>query len=242
MIRSANAADFCRLITDETLLRIHALWQAYGDVPFIRYYADDGGSLLAVMDGVGYYSPADLPTEEWCLFLSMNPDIRHLRCPGRAGEALAEIGGWSVRTGIVLTYAGSRPEPSSVVCRQPSIPAVYALLKQCFDSLPPLEAWYPDVSHRVRHGCCMLASILEGEQVLSTAMTVAQADGHALLGQVATHPDYRCRSYAATCIGDLISRWQGDTLYIIPANENARKLYEKLGFRPWDTWAELTRT
>lgn len=241
MICSAKERDFCHPITDETRLRIHALWQAYGDVPFIRYYADEEGNLLAIMDGVGYFSPVAIPTEEWRLFLTMNPDIRRLRCPGGAGEALTAGGSWAMQSGIVLKYAPLPTQPSEIVCREPSLPAVYALLRQCFDTLPHLDAWYPDVSHRMRHGCCLLACILDGDRVVSTAMTVAQAGDHALLGQVATHPDYRCRGYAATCLGDLIARWQGTGLYIIPANENARKLYEKLGFRPWDTWAELTR-
>ena len=54
MIRTAVESDFAVLPRDECAIRIHSLKKAYGlDVPFIRYYADDCGNLLSVMDGAG---------------------------------------------------------------------------------------------------------------------------------------------------------------------------------------------
>ncbi|MBQ8683336.1 MAG: GNAT family N-acetyltransferase [Clostridia bacterium] len=243
MIRIAEEKDFLRPIKDIATLRILSLHEAYGDVPFVRYYADDEGSLLCLMDGVCFFSPAVTLTEEWQLFLNMNPDIRHIGCSGVVGEAIAACGGWCLaKKAPVMQYQRtSRPAGAPSLCRTPSLPGVYALLQQCFTEISPFEAWYPDVSHRVRHGCCMLSCAQDNDRIVSTAMTVAQADGHALLGQVATHPDYRCRGLAAACLNDLISRWQGDHLYIVPATEAAEKLYKKLGFCPGDTWAELIR-
>lgn len=241
MIRSAENEDFNRPITDLAALRILALREAYGDVPFIRYYADDSGSLLAIMDGIAYFSPQGTPTEEWLLFLTMEPSIVRLYCSGEIGEWLVAESGWQLHSGVVLKYTAPRPLAQEGICRTPSLPAVHQLLSRCFTALSPLEAWYPDVSHRVRHGCCMLACIEQDGCIVSTAMTVAQAGEHALLGQVATDSNYRRRGYAAACIRDLISRWQGEHLYIIPANAPARKLYEDLGFCPFSTWAELVR-
>lgn len=241
MIRLAVEKDFYRPVTDLASLRIAALWEAYGDVPFIRYYTDGEGGLLAVMDGVGFFSVAGDLTEEWIAFLSMVPDLQRLCCSGEVGKTVSVLTRWPCRTSVVLEYKGERPSVGEDICRTPSLPAVYALLQQCFDTLSPFEAWYPDVSHRVRHDCCMLACKLAEDRVVSTAMTVAQADGHALLGQVATDPAFRCRGYAASCLLDLVGRWQGKHLYIIPANDNARILYEKLGFCPQGTWAELIR-
>ncbi len=243
MIRLATDRDFSRPITDETALRIFALRQAYGmDVPFIRYYADDEGSLLSVMDGVGLFSSLGPMAEEWCQFLCMYPDMQYLHCTAESGRTLGNYGEWHCRTGVVLQYRGKRRSVrSDAICHTPPLPAVYDLLQQCFDTLPPFEAWYPDVSHRIRHGCCQIAAILDGKRVVSTAMTVAEAEEYALLGQVATDAAYRRRGYAGRCLNDLIDRWQGKRLYIIPANENARKLYEKLGFSFCEEWAELSR-
>ena len=243
MIRTAYDRDFCRPITDETMVRLYGLREAYGlDVPFIRYYADEEGGLLSLMDGIAMFSPAsDAVTEEWIAFLQMMPDVRCIHCSGRVGEALVSRISGHLRTGVVLKLALAVPcvTTESKIVRDPYLPKVYSLLSRCFDTLPALDAWYPDVSHRVRHGCCMLACIEEEDRIVSTAMTVAQAGDYAVLGQVATDPDYRRRGYAYACLSDLISRWQGDRLYIVPANEVARKLYEALGFSQNDTWAEL---
>jgi predicted GNAT family acetyltransferase len=127
------------------------------------------------------------------------------------------------------------------ICEKPDLPKVHALLCTCFDEVPSLNAWYPDVSHRLRHNCAQIATIWDANKVVSTAMTVAESDGTAILGQVATHNDYRGRGYAQTCIKSLISRCKGKSLYILPMTEYARSLYEKMGFVPDGAWAELQR-
>ena len=56
MIRLAQKADFPRDVSNEVLVRIDGLRLTYGlDVPFVRYYTDGEGALLAVMDGVGIF-------------------------------------------------------------------------------------------------------------------------------------------------------------------------------------------
>ena len=104
-----------------------------------------------------------------------------------------------------------------------------------------LNAWYPDVSHRIRHDCAHSATILDGDHVVSTAMTVAETDTAAVIGQVATHSDYRGRGYAKSCINSLISRCKDKVLYILPMTEYAHNLYIKMGFVPDGEWAELQR-
>ena len=123
----------------------------------------------------------------------MNPEIIHLHSSAAVGRELIDSGNWQGREGIVLKYAGGREFTSSDVCENPYLPHVHALLDSCFDSMAPLNAWYPDVSHRIRHDCAKIATILDGENVVSTAMTVAETDTLAVLGQVATHSDYRGR-------------------------------------------------
>lgn len=242
MIRTALESDFSTLPGDECAVRIHSLKCAYGlDAPFIRYYADECGGLLSVMDGAGVLYCVD-NVEEWLVFITMNPDIFHVHCPAVIGRQLIALGGWQGREGVVLKYDGPQDPPSSSsVCENPYLPHVHALLDQCFESMASLNAWYPDVSHRIRHNCAKIAVILDGEQVVSTAMTVAETDTAAVLGQVATHSDYRGRGYAKTCINSLISRCKDKTLYILPMTDIAHSLYVKMGFVPDGEWAELQR-
>ncbi|MBQ9860394.1 MAG: GNAT family N-acetyltransferase [Clostridia bacterium] len=195
------------------------------------------------MDGVAFFSPAATVTEEWTYFLTANPAIRSIHCPQNAASAIADSGEWLARTGVVLRYEGERGvlPSNSNVCRTPKLPAVYALLAECFDTIQPFDAWYVDVSHRVRHDCCQIACICDGDRVVSTAMTVAETESAAILGQVATAPTHRRQGLAAKCVSDLILRCKADELYILPVNERAQALYVGLGFAPCDNWAELIR-
>ena len=241
MIRQAVESDFDTIPANECALRIHSLKQAYGiDVPFARYYSDNYGGLLSVMDGVGVLFCTE-NVDEWLIFISMNPEILQLHCSAALGRRLMETGQWQGRVGVVLKYEGDRALSPPSVCTTPYLPHVYNLLNECFDAMPPLDAWYPDVSHRIRHHCSKIATILDGEKVVSTAMTVAESDAAAVLGQVATHCDYRGRGYAKTCINSLISRCKEKTLYILPMTDYAQSLYEKMGFVPSGDWAELQR-
>lgn len=241
MIRTAIESDFELEAPDECLIRIHSLKRAYGlDASFIRYYADDDGGLLSVMDGAGVLYCLE-NVEEWLLFISMNPDVSRLHCSSEVGRRLMASGNWQGREGNVLKYEGDRNVTSPFVCETPYLPKVHALLCECFDEMAPLNAWYPDVSHRIRHNCAKIATVLDGEKVVSTAMTVAETDSAALVGQVATHSNYRGRGYAKSCINSLTSRCKDKSLYILPMTDIAHALYTKMGFTPVGKWAELQR-
>lgn len=241
MIRQAAETDFGVSIQDECAIRIHSLKRAYGiDAPFIRYYADDCGNLLSIMDGTAILY-CETFTDEWLLFISMNPDIAHIHCSAVVGKALISTQQWQGREGVVLRYNGTPADFTAQVCETPNLPAVHALLSACFDEMSPLDAWYPDVSHRLRHNCAKIATIYDGDSVVSTAMTVAETDAFALIGQVATDSRYRGRGYAKTCINSLILRCKGKSLYILPMTDIARSLYENMGFTPCGEWAELQR-
>lgn len=242
MIRTAVESDFEKIPSDECAVRIHSLKKAYGlDVPFIRYYSDGCGGLMTVMDGAAALHCIE-NTEEWLIFITMNPDILQLHCAANIGKVLMESGDWQGREGVVLKYAGERAFTTPLyVCETPYLPDVHVLLDGCFDSMASLNAWYPDVSHRIRHDCAKIATILNEKVVVSTAMTVAETDVAAVLGQVATHSEYRGKGYAKTCIKSLISRCKDKDLYILPMTEIAHSLYANMGFVPAGEWAELQR-
>ena len=241
MIRKASELDFCSIVDDECAIRIHSLKRAYGlDVPFIRYYSDECGGLLSVMDGVGVLCCTE-NVDEWLIFITMNPEIIRLHCSATVGRKLAESNEWQGREGVVLKYTGDGDVSPSVVCENPYLPHVHALLSECFDEMPKLDAWYPDASHRIRHDCAKIATVLNGEKAVSTAMTVAEIESAAIIGQVATHRDFRSRGYAKMCINSLILRCKGKKLYILPMTNFARSIYENMGFSPIDEWMELQR-
>ena len=241
MIRQAIESDFPIAACDECAIRIDSLVHAYGvHATFVRLYADECGGVMSLMDGVAVLYCCE-NAEEWAVFITMNPEIMRVHCSASFGKLLTSLGGWQGREGVVLKYCGATDMAVYNACENPYLPKVHALLSMCFDQVPTLNAWYPDVSHRLRHHCAKIASIIVDDQVVSTAMTVAETDGAAVLGQVATHSDFRGRGYAQTCINSLISRCKDKTLYILPMTDYAQSLYEKMGFSAEGEWAEIQR-
>lgn len=243
MIRLANEQDFVREISSESELRICALKKAYGlDVPFIQFFADGEGSIASIMDGFcALYCHTD-PNEEWITFLQMHSDIRTIHSDADTIAALAKNYGVEAKNGVVLRFDNvlSKCTLHYVETQNISLRKLYAFLTAVFDDLPSFDAWYVDASHRVRHGCCHITSVNDDGRMISTAMTVAETDTVALIGGVATLPAYRMQGAASRCIKDLIAALPQETVLIAPSDEYAARLYHKLGFVPWGTWAELT--
>lgn len=243
MIRLANERDFGREITSESELRIGALMRAYGlHVPFIQFFADDDGSLASIMDGVCTFYCASLPNDEWCAFLQMHSDIKIIHTDARTASHLAEKWHVSFEGGSVMRYNGA----SSCVPLQKNISngeslrEIYRLLSAVFDGFPSFEGWYVDTSHRVRHGCCHIATERDDGRLISVAMTVAETEDMALIGGVATLPSHRGQGAASRCICRLLGTLIQGNILIAPSDDYSEKLYSKLGFVPWGTWAELT--
>lgn len=242
MIRIATDSDFPQAVDCECALRICALNRAYGCAnSFLRFYTDGEGSMLSLMDGVGVLYCPNGVNEEWIVYLAMNPEIHTIHCSGQNAKAILSTGMWSATNGVVMKYDGGSVQEPQGICTDPYLPTVYELLKEHFAGIPSFDAWYPDASHRVRHQLCHVASIIDGDKVVSSAMTVAESEDAALLGQVVTHPDYRRRGMAAKCLKSLMFRCKAKTLYILPVDNYAQQLYEKLGFSVCGDWAELKK-
>ena len=245
MIRLACESDSPTICTHEAQVRICGLYLAYGlDTSFLQFYTDGEGRLLSIMDGVGIYYGDAMP-DEWVTFLTMNPSIQTIHTSANLATELANANVWQIdREGVVMVYNGPDTDAPKDprINTSPYLPDVYRLLEHHFPGISPLDYWYPDVSHRIRHGNCHICVIQEGDMVVSSAMTVAETTTAAILGQIATHPDFRRMGLAQTCIKSVISVCKDKSLYILPINQYAQSMYEKMGFIPCDNWAECSRS
>lgn len=239
MIQRATASDLPDSGSNECLIRIAALKRTYGcDSSFLQFFTDEQDGYLAIMDGVAILSAPTL-TDEWTIFLNMHPDIHTVHCPG---SLASNLNGWQGREGVVMRYTGNMVQfEDERVLTTVDLPAVHRMLQEYFPGIAPLEYWYPDASHRLRHGHSHIACIFEDNQVISTAMSIAETATEAIIGQVATATSFRRQGLAQSCIKSVILQCKGKTLYILPLNESAARLYQKLGFIQCGTWAELHR-
>ena len=255
MIRQAAADDFSRLIPDtEAAVRLRALADAYGPgLSFLRFWCDGEGGFASLMDGTMTLSLPRGLSEEWAAFAAMQPEVSGIRTDGETARRLAAGGGWRVETGAVTApspaLAAPEREPEPLTPRE-----AYPVLKECFPgSLPPFPAWYVDVSHRLRHGCCRLAGFKEEGRSVSCAMTVAECGpapcepapygGAALIGAVATLPAGRGKGYASAAVLTLARalRDEGRRVFLSPKNAHAHALYARIGFADAGEWGSLKR-
>ena len=240
MIRLAIDRDFERPIHTESELRICGLKQAYGiSASFIRFYADEYGSIASVMEGVCVLQCNMINIDEWIAFLSMDPNVRLVHTTGDIGGVIAHACQKPLISGMVMALE-RLSSFDTLQIKTPSIRGVYHHLASVFADFPAFDGWYADVSHRVRHGCCHIATIEVGEDIVSTAMTVAETDCSALIGGVATAPAHRRKGYASQCVQSLLFSLPQKTVYIAPSDRNAEHLYKTLGFSARDIWAEIS--
>lgn len=214
--------------------RLLSWWEAYRNTTIARFYQTENGGCIAVMDTQAVACVPKEDTEEVFAFFELQPDIRSVYttnsacCSGKVKHFTA-----------MLAPTIAEAETLDTV----SVRDLYPFLQAFFDDLPLFEAWYLDVSYRTRHDLCRHAVIKDNDVIVSSAMTVAEWQGGALLGGVATAPDYRRRGYAGRCVLSLTKALQarGKTVWICPYNPSAQRLYESLGFRECATVTVIER-
>lgn len=241
MIREWRGGPLLPGAETEAAIRIRGQAAAYGaGCSFLPVWITEHGGALSLLDGAAVLAVGEEDWEECALFLSMRQDVRAVRTDARTAVFLAgRHPGAALQTGLVMRLERPFPEhPGGVITSSPR--EVFPLLLSCFPgAMPPFEAWYVDVSHRLRHGVGRLAVVREGGEAVSTAMTVAECSGAALLGAVATRADCRRKGYAAACLAALIRELGTRRIYISPKNEPAARLYAGLGFAVCGEWGAL---
>lgn len=246
MIQTATPESFENYTPrSEAGVRILSLVQAYGvEQSFLRFWRGEYGSAISLMDGHAVIEFQQEERDELFIFLTMQPEVRSVRTDEENARLLAALWPRSrLETGAVLTLR-DRIVPTGPADLTSSPREIYPILQTGFgETLPAFDAWYADVSHRMRHGVCRAAVVREMGRPVACAMTVAQARDGAVLGAVATLPDYRSRGYASACVTTLAAVLQGEgrRIDICPKNEGARRLYERLGFSFCGGWGELRR-
>lgn len=246
MIQTATLENFEKYTPrSEAGIRILSLVQAYdADRPFLRFWRGEYGSAISLMDGHAVMEVQPQERDELFIFLTMQPEVRSVRTDEENARLLAAL--WprsSLETGVILTLP-TRAVPTGPAELTTSPRDIYPILQSGFgDTLPAFDSWYADVSHRMRHGVCRAAVVREQDKPVACAMTVAQWRDGAVLGAVATLPEYRSKGYASACVTTLaaVLQEEGRRIHICPKNEGARRLYERLGFTPCGSWGELQR-
>lgn len=214
--------------------RLLAWWEAYHDTTIARFYQTQNNGCIAILDTQAIVCIPSEDAEETKAFFDLQPEIRSIYTT----TPECAVGKTIYFTAMVAPTVTQLERMETV-----KLQVLYTFLKPFFEDLPPFEAWYLDVSYRTRHSLCRHVAITDNGNIASSAMTVAEWQGGALIGGVATAPEFRCRGYAARCVLSLTSILQsmGKTVWICPYNPPAKRLYESLGFRECATVTVIER-
>lgn len=115
----------------------------------------------------------------------------------------------------------------------PTIREVYSVLEKCKGEgfeVPDFNSFYPDMSHRVRHGLARIFALRVNGQAVSCCMTSAETDKCAIISGVATLPQMRGKGYAGRIVMDMIGSL-GDREVFVFCREELISFYNKLGFK-----------
>ncbi len=235
-----NNSLFDRLKPGSYSRRMRSHYVSYGTkYDFARFFAVCRGdeeigiisifnasSLVCDLAGCDF---TDDELEEICCFLNIQkPYSVELdpRYASRMEDLLSELYRTEHRKEFAYVPRGELPDIA--VDETPALDDVYAILKESFPALAnSYELWLTDTSHRIRRGLSQ-SFLMEGK---TTATLQYIIDGVALIGQVATLPEYRGKFYARRLL-----YWIGEKLTIdgfevrLFARPHRVSYYEEIGF------------
>lgn len=246
MIRQADHNSLHSFHTNDPFYtRILSLYESYGGgYDFVGFWVQE-------TDGA-YTAAISRFEDKFSLYLTDRSDLEEissfLRFQG-AGAVMAACGfsfdihADRVIKGQVLRYIGELYH-SELELYSPEIKPFYALLQSCASDIflvPEYMTFLSDVTHRRNLGkCTLLGTDIDGI-LASGVMTVSETDSAAILGAVATHPDYRRRGLSRELVRTLASRInaQGREAYVFSASEANTRFYQNSGFTICAEFAEL---
>ncbi len=130
---------------------------------------------------------------------------------------------------------------------QPRLQDIYALLHQCEDEgfvLPAFEDFYLELSHRIRHDSALCVGIMCNGRLCACALAVFYCLHGAVIGCVATHPQYRGRGLgkqAVTALTGQMHKVQTERVFLHAVHHGTVAFYEKAGFSMCGSALELHR-
>ena len=111
---------------------------------------------------------------------------------------------------------------------------LYALLKSGEDGeieLPEHDAWYADMSHRIRHGGAEVFAVREGNTLAAAAVSPFVSEGLALISGVAVDPLCRRKGLGKNAVAGLAVRLKlSDRQVFVISEEKLIPFYKSAGF------------
>ena len=233
--------------TDPFYTRILSLYESYGGgYDFVGFWVQEteGKTVSAISrfeDKFSLYLTEDSDLEEVAAFLRFQGAGAVMTDSRYTLELMSE----QVIKGQVLRYAGEHYNSESELYT-PEIKSLYALLQSCESDIfrvPEYMSFLSDVTHRRNLNKCAIMATDVGGALASAVMTVSETESAAILGAVATHPDFRRRGLSRELVKTLASQItsQGRAAYVFSASVANTRFYQNSGFEICADFTELIK-
>ena len=245
MIRPADRESLlASSCADPFYTRVLSVFESYGDMSFAKCWVQDiDGVITAAVsrfeDKFSLYMTDSADAEEVVAFLR----FQGAGCVMTDHAYDLDIHAKNDISGDVLVYKGD--DYNSVLeLYQPEIKDLYGLLQSCASDIfivPEYMSFLSDVTHRLNLGkCTIIATDIDG-RLASSVMTVSETEKAAIIGAVATHPDFRRRGLSRELVRTLASRIraQGREAYVFSASDSNTRFYKGSGFEVCAGFKEL---
>lgn len=218
---------------DVHAIMIHSLYESYGlRHSFLQFWVQEQeGSTTAFMskiDGVVTLSfRQDADKQELNLFLNAI-GFAILRCSGEF-ECIAPF-----EEGLIMQkYYCTKNKAMFDITPQCRVQDVLRLNQQWLNTASK-DAWYADVSHRIRHGTVQAFGVRIKEVVMSTALLTIAKERYAVISCLATQPD-QCGRGLATALLAKVTQEEAKEYYLLCEQEK-ELFYNNNGFKSVGNW------
>lgn len=213
----SNTYNFCKffMIKDETLCGLICIFNSTMTVAVIKGETLNEKILEELSVFANLYSP-------FTLEISPNYSPHLIELINRSGD------NYLLKDRASFQFVHKNQKKGLTIQKNPKLESVYAILKESFPEIArAYPIWLTDTSHKVRRN---LSSVYLLENV-STATVQYIEDNVALVGHVATLPEYRGKTYARSLLyslGDALAR-EGITAVLF-ARSHRMSYYKEIGF------------
>lgn len=234
MIRRAQSVEEFAKLPDSGILaqKIRALLLSYGTkYDFCRFfYSKDffiselSGSFVVSEIGC---NPNFDELAEFFSFCGFS----EIFCSENVGEQLSERMQCKSENVNLMRFDGY--EIPCEIEHNPPLSEIYEVLKSAFDI--DFEAWYVDMSHRIRHG-------ISAARQLGNSVLVIQhnLNGEALLSQIVTAPQGRNKGNASQLIRAVCAELSPSAVFVLCRDE-LTEFYTKVGFSLVGRYCQLSK-
>lgn len=128
-----------------------------------------------------------------------------------------------------------RVEMSCPYCEIDRFPKLMELFNFVDYDTSDFEAWYVDISHRIRHGCANAYTLNINGEIVSSGIFSSIYNESAILSAVQTSSAFRNMGYGSALVSEMLSDIKGKVFLMREMHLN-EQFYIRLGFENIGKW------